>query len=104
MKYIKLISLIGLFSILIFSCGKKNNLGKMIPKEASIVVELNTKSILSKLSWDEIKKSYWYNKLMTDSSIPATSKAFIDDPAKTGIDVKSNMIFFILKPENNGQA
>ncbi|HEV8081149.1 MAG TPA: DUF4836 family protein [Chitinophagaceae bacterium] len=104
MKYIKLISLIGLFSILIFSCGKKNNLGRMIPKEASIVIELNTKSILSKLSWDEIKKSYWYNKLMTDSSIPATSKAFIDDPAKTGIDVKSNMIFFILKPENNGQA
>ena len=104
MKYIKLISLIGLFSILIFSCGKKNNLGKMIPKEAAIVVELNTKSILSKLSWDEIKKTYWYNKLMTDSSIPSTLKAFINDPAKTGIDVKSNMIFFVLKHDNNGQA
>ena len=34
---------------------------------------------------------------MTDSSIPATSKAFIDDPAKTGVDVKSSMIFFVLK-------
>lgn len=104
MKYIKLISLIGLFSILIFSCGKKNNLGKMIPKEAAVVVELNTKSILSKLSWDEIKKSYWYNKLMTDSSIPTASKAFINDPAKTGVDVKSSMVFFVLKPDNNGQA
>ncbi len=104
MKYIKLISLIGLFSILIISCSKKNNLGKMIPKEAAVIVDLNTKSLLSKLSWDEIKKTYWYNELMSDSTIPATSKAFIDDLAKTGIDLKSDMVFFVLKSNNDGQA
>ncbi len=104
MKYIKLIALVGLISLLTISCGKKNNLGKMIPKEASVVIELNTKSILSKLSWEDIKKSYWYNQLMTDSSIPSTSKSFINDPAKTGIDVKSNLIFFVLGSNNEGKS
>ena len=98
MKHIKLISLVGLICLLIISCSKKSNLGKMIPKEAAVVIELNSKSLLSKLSWEDIKKSYWYNQLMLDSSMPATSKVFINDPAKTGIDLQSNMIFFVLKP------
>lgn len=104
MKYIKLIALFGLFSILITSCSKKSDLGKMIPKEASVIVHLNSKSILSKLSWEEIKQSYWYNQLASDTSISASSKAFINDPEKTGIDIKSDILFFVLKPDNNGQA
>ncbi|MEJ7821621.1 MAG: DUF4836 family protein [Chitinophagaceae bacterium] len=104
MKHIKLISLVGLICLLIISCSKKSNLGKMIPKEAAVVIELNSKSLLSKLSWEDIKKSYWYNQLMLDSSMPATSKVFINDPAKTGIDLQSNMIFFVLKPDSRGQA
>ena len=104
MKHIKLISLVGLMCLLVISCSKKSNLGKMIPKEAAVVIELNSKSLLSKLSWEDIKKSYWYNQLMLDSSMPATSKVFINDPAKTGIDLQSNMIFFVLKPDSRGQA
>ena len=104
MKYIKLIALFGLFSILITSCSKKSDLGKMIPKEAGLIVHLNTKSILSKLPWEEIKQSYWYNRLMSDTSISSSSKAFISDPEKTGIDIKSDILFFVLKPDNNGQA
>ncbi len=69
----------------------------MIPANASFVLDINAKSFLSKLSWDEIKKSFWYNELMTDSSIPANSKAIMDDPAKTGIDLKSDLIIFLLK-------
>ena len=104
MKYIKLIPLIGLFSILIISCGKKSNLGKLIPKEASVIVDINTKSVLSKLSWDEIKKTYWYNKLMADSSISATSKTFMGDPAKTGIDLNSDIVFFLVQPADSGHV
>ena len=80
MKYFKLLPLIFIFSLLIISCSKKNDQAKMIPKEAAIVIELNTKSLLSKLSWDEIKKSYWYNQLLADSALPATKKAMIEDP------------------------
>ena len=104
MKYFKLITLIALAAIFITSCGKKNNLGKMIPKEAVLVVDLNTKSLLSKLPWAEIKKSFWYNHLMADSSIPAASKSFMDDPAKTGVDINSDMIFFVLQPDSKAQA
>lgn len=104
MKYFKLLPLIFIFSLLIISCSKKNDQAKMIPKEAAIVIELNTKSLLSKLSWDEIKKSYWYNQLLADSTLPATKKAMIEDPAKTGIDLEAGIVFFMLKPAGSGQA
>ena len=104
MKYFKLLPLIFIFSLLIISCSKKNDQAKMIPKEAAIVIELNTKSLLSKLSWDEIKKSYWYNQLLADSALPATKKAMIEDPAKTGIDLEAGIVFFMLKPAGSGQA
>src|SRR5688572_3069910 len=105
MKYIKLISIIGLFSILLISCGgKKSKLGKMIPKEAALVVDINTKSLLSKLSWDEIKQTYWYGHIMADTTIPAASKTILGDPAKTGIDLESDIVFFILKQGSAGHA
>lgn len=103
MKNIKLIALIALFSILIVSCGKKSNLGKMIPKEAGLVIDINSKSILSKVSWEDIKKTYWYNEIMTDTSIPAKSKAMLEDPTKAGINMESEMICFTLKHETNSQ-
>ena len=76
----------------------------MIPKEACVIVDINTKSLLSKLPWQEIKKTYWYNKMSTDSSINSSSKIFLDDPAKTGVDLESDILFFILQPHNNGHA
>jgi hypothetical protein len=103
MKYIKSITLLALTAILITSCGKKSNLGKLIPKEAAVVVDLNTKSLFSKLPWDEIKKTNWYSELMSDTSIPATSKAFLTDPAKTGIDMNADILFFALHPTDSGQ-
>ena len=104
MKYIKFFAVIALFSILITSCGKKSKLGKLIPREAAVVIDLNTKSLLSKLPWDEIKKTFWYNELMSDSSISATSKTFMGDPAKTGIDIHSDLVFFVLQPDSNGHV
>lgn len=103
MKYIKSITLIALAAILLTSCGKKSNLGKLIPKEAAVVVDLNTKSLLSKLPWDEIKKTNWYSEVMSDTSIPGTSKAFLTDPTKTGIDLNSDILFFALHPTDSGQ-
>lgn len=102
MKYIKLVSLIGLFSILLISCGKKSKLGKLIPKEAAVVVDINAKSLLSKLPWDEIKQTYWYSEMMSDTSFPSTAKTFLGDPAKTGVDMTSDIILFVVNPDNSG--
>ena len=105
MKYIKLISLIGLFSILLISCSsKKSKLGKLIPKEAAVIVDFNAKSLLTKLPWDEIKQTYWYSELMADSSFPATAKTFLGDPAQTGVDMNSDIILFVVRPDDNGHA
>lgn len=101
MKYIKLLSL---FSILLISCSKKSKLGKLIPKEAAIVVHFNGKSLLTKLPWDEIKKTYWFNQMLADSTIPATAKTIFNDPEKTGINIQSDFLFFMLHPDNNGYA
>ena len=103
MKFIKSITLIALTAILITSCGKKSNLGKLIPKEAAVVVDLNTKSLFSKLPWDEIKKTNWYSEAISNTSISATSKAFLTDPAKTGIDMNADILMFALHPSDSGQ-
>ncbi|HUS02702.1 MAG TPA: DUF4836 family protein, partial [Chitinophagaceae bacterium] len=105
MKYIKLVSVIGLFSILFISCSsKKSKLGKLIPKEAAVIVDINAKSLFSKLPWDEIKQTYWYSYIMSDSTFPSTAKTFLGDPAKTGVDMNSDIIFFVVPPDNNGQG
>ena len=96
MKYIKLISLIGLFSILLTSCGKKSKLGKLIPKEAAVIVDLNAKSLLSKLPWDEIKQTYWYNELMADSSFPATAKLLMI-PSSVMVPFMTGMAAHLIK-------
>lgn len=103
MRYIKTVLAIFTFSVLIFSCSKKNNLGKMIPKNAAMVVDINTKSLYSKLSFDEIKQTFWFQHLMSDSNHFIKAKPFIDDPSKMGINLKSDIIAFALMPNNQGQ-
>lgn len=89
-------------AILFTSCSKKNEEGRMIPKNAMFVFELNTKSLKEKLTWDDIKNSNWYNIALahyqehygtTNSGI----KKIFDNPANSGIDLNSNLVFFIDK-------
>ncbi len=61
------IMLVG-FALLINSCSTKTNEeGKMIPKNAPVIVYFNTKSLLSKLSWDEIKQTNWFKEIYNDT-------------------------------------
>lgn len=102
MKFIKPLLTVLLFSLLIISCGKKNKLGKLIPKDAIVVVDINTKSLSSKLSWDDVKQTYWYQQLISDSEHAAKGKPFLDDPSKMGIDLDDNIIFFVEKSNASG--
>ena len=47
-------------AILFSSCSKTNEEGKMIPKNATFVAFLNTKSLNEKLTWDDIKQTDWF--------------------------------------------
>jgi len=89
-------------AFLFSSCKKKNEEGKMIPKNAMFVVQLNTKSLKEKLTWDEIKQSYWYGQLnahLEERHGPAATqvKQILDNPEKTGIDLDGSLIFFMAK-------
>ena len=85
--------------ILINSC-KNGHTGLLIPKDATLVVEINNSSIISKLSWKEIQQSSWYKDAYnnTDDSI---SKKLLNNPESSGIDIKSNFALFSKKQNNN---
>jgi hypothetical protein len=69
----------------------------MIPKNALAVVHLNTKSLSSKLSWNEIKQTAWFKEIYSDTSIKSWTKKLMDNPDGTGIDFNSGLILFVQK-------
>ncbi|HMK05433.1 MAG TPA: DUF4836 family protein [Ferruginibacter sp.] len=79
------------------SCSKTNKQGKLIPANASIVVHMNGKSLSGKLPWEEIKGNVLFQKLYADSTVPAFVKNILNDPDNSGIDIKSDLLFFVQK-------
>ncbi len=84
-------------AFLFSSCSKKNDEGKMIPKNAMFVMELNTKSLREKITWDDIKQTSWFRQAYSDSSTKAWTKKLLDNPEKSGIDLNRSLIFFVSK-------
>lgn len=96
-------------AILFTSCSKKNEEGRMIPKSAMFVVQLNTKSLKEKLTWDDIKNSNWYNMALAHyqehygTANPPMKKIF-DNPENSGIDLNESLVFFVDKnPGTDGE-
>jgi hypothetical protein len=79
------------------SCGKKNEVGKMIPSDALFVAQLNIKSLSSKVSWNEIKQTSIYNKMRSDSSGGEWKNKLLDNPSSSGIDFDDGVVFFAVK-------
>ncbi len=88
-------------AILFSSCGKSNDEGKMIPRDAMFVAFLNTKSLLDKVSWEDVKQTSWYKHLYADTSTKAWVKKMLDNPENSGIDIKSGIAFFVQKGTGN---
>ena len=83
------------------SCNKAGKTGLLVPKDAAVVMHINMSSLSSKLSWDEIKQTEWFQEIGQNERDTLT-KAFMDDPAKSGIDTKGNHVFFLAKKGNGG--
>lgn len=101
MKLIKQILRAAALILFLASCGKTNNAVKMIPGDAFMVVHFNAKSLLSKLSWEEVKKTSWFTELYNDTGTTAFTKKLMDDPAASGIDLDAALFFFIQKGTGN---
>ena len=88
--------------ILFSSCGKNNEIGKMIPANALFVAQINMKSLESKLSWNDIKETSWYKKAYSDSSTADWRRKILDNPSASGIDFDNGLIFFAAKNAGTG--
>ena len=86
------------------SCSKTNKEGKYIPEDAAIAIHINGASLSTKLPWDEIKSNELVKELSTDTSLTSFVKQALDNPDNTGIDVKTDMAFFLKKDSLGGYA
>jgi hypothetical protein len=99
------ISLILAVTAIIFfsSCGSKTNKeGRLIPANAAFVLHLNGQTINSKLPWEEIKQSAMFKEVYADSTTPAIVKSVLDNPENTGIDVKNDLLIYMVKDSSGG--
>jgi hypothetical protein len=89
-------------ALLIAACGKKGGKsGLMVPKDAAIVVHINSQSLTSKLSWEEIRQTNWF-KEMSKEATDTLAKQLLADPASSGIDTKADLVFYMKRQGRGG--
>ncbi|HEY6503663.1 MAG TPA: DUF4836 family protein [Chitinophagaceae bacterium] len=94
--------ILSAFVLLIASCGKKGGKsGLMVPKDAGIVVHINSSSLTSKLSWEEIRQTNWF-KEMAKETTDTMAQQLLADPASSGIDTKAALVFYTKKQGKGG--
>ncbi|HYF33293.1 MAG TPA: DUF4836 family protein [Chitinophagaceae bacterium] len=98
--------LLGLCSVLVLSivlhsCGSAAKDAVPVPKDAAFVLHLNTKSLNSKLSWEEIKQTSWFKDAQSTnmnrelSATDSLARQLMQDPESSGIDTKDEIVFFV---------
>src|SRR5215204_749 len=93
--------LLVIYALFIISCKQTNKTGAMIPNDAGMVLHLNANSLNSKLSWEEIKQTNWFKEMYAETP-DSLAKKIMDDPANSGMDIKSDFVFFLKNQGNIG--
>ncbi len=97
------LSLLAALSVLTFaSCKKTNKEGRFIPKDAAIAVHVNGASLSAKLPWDEVKQNALFQQMYADTAITGFIKKALENPENSGIDTKTDMLFFAQKDSSGG--
>jgi len=104
MKRTPVFCLLAAFVLLLASCKNGNKADLFIPKTAAFVFHVNSSSLSSKLSWDEIKKTTWFQEAYNDSGTDSFAKKLMDNPDASGVDVKSDFVFFVNKRGRGGYS
>ncbi len=100
-KNSRIFLLILVISAFLFSCKQKSETARMIPSDAVMAVYFDTKSLMTKLPFEDIKATQMYKDVIADTSLPTWGKEFLDDPRRTGIDLDKGMVFFTTR--GNGE-
>ncbi|HEY0355117.1 MAG TPA: DUF4836 family protein [Flavisolibacter sp.] len=103
MKRIPLLTSVALVATLFFvSCKSGGGTSDLpIPKDAAFVFHVNTSSLTSKLSWDEIKQSGWFKENYEKEKDSFTRK-IMENPENSGVDMKSDFVVFMKKQGKSG--
>ena len=96
-----LITLPAFLFLFLISCGKADKTGLLVPKDAGVVIHVNSGSLSSKLSWDEISQTDWFRDLAKETT-DSTAQKLLSDPAHSGIDTKASLVFYIKKQGRGG--
>ena len=104
-KRFTLLSFAAIIAVMLFSsCKKSNKQGRYIPANAGVVLMLDGESLNAKLPWDEVKQNEMFKKMMADTSMPAFGKLIMENPENSGINIKSDLIMFMVKDTLGGYA
>ena len=76
------------------SCKKGGKTGLLVPKEAAVVFYFNSGSLSSKLSWEEIKKSQWFQEASREAS-DSFARKMLQDPSLSGVNTEKGFCFFL---------
>jgi len=85
------------------SCKKGGKTGLLVPKEAAFVFYFNSGSLSSKLSWEEIKKSEWFQEAQREAT-DSFARKVLNDPAVSGVDTEKGFCFFVAPRGRGGYA
>lgn len=92
-----LAGILVLGTVVLASCSSSNKEGRYIPKSAALVVHVDGKDLSAKLPWDSVKTNPFLQQVLGDSTVPAVLKSLLDNPENSGIDTKSDLLFFAVK-------
>lgn len=101
MKRIPLLIALGIVCLVFAACsgGIKSDLS--IPKDAAIVFHINSGSLSSKLSWEEIKATEWYKEVLNEAK-DSLGKKILENPAASGVDTDKDFAFFMQRKGRGG--
>lgn len=103
MQRTSLFGLLAIALVLIVSCGTADKTAIVVPKDAGIVLYINTSSLSSKLSWKEIQQTNWFKEVYADAD-DSLAKKLLDNPDNSGINTETDLAFFVKRSGKNGYA
>lgn len=101
MQRTTLLGLMAIALVLIVSCNSADKSVIAVPKDAAIVLHINTSSLSSKLSWKEIQQTNWFKEVYADAD-DSLAKKLLDNPGNSGINTETDMVFFVKRQGKNG--
>ena len=98
----RVLSILSLFVLLLaVSCKKGDKSGLLVPEDAGVVVHINSPSLSSKLSWEEISQTEWFQEISKEAT-DSTAAKLLKDPGQSGIDSKAALVFYVKKQGRGG--